>query len=304
MATAETLQELFDPQEPLNSTKLLSLSGITREEALEVEEFWFDAPPARRTALLDQMLTLTEDNPEADFTEVLRLAMDDEDPILRISAIDGLWECNERWLLEKLIGYAKAEEDLEVRAAATLALGKFVLLGAFEEIRPDLAERVEETLFILLEDETQPLLIRRRAIEAISQGQNEALHDIIRDAYHSEEKELKLGALYAMGQACDEGWLPVLLAEMKSPDSAMRFEAARAAGELEDVRAIPSLIEMTNDSDAEIQGIAIEALGHIGGATAKEALRDLTTSSDLQVKEAAQDALEELTSGEDPLTFK
>ena len=101
MATAETLQELFDPQEPLNSTKLLSLSGITREEALEVEEFWFDAPPARRTALLDQMLTLTEDNPEADFTEVLRLAMDDEDPILRISAIDGLWECNERWLLGK-----------------------------------------------------------------------------------------------------------------------------------------------------------------------------------------------------------
>lgn len=306
MATAEELAELFDPQQPLTSTKLLGLSGLTQEEAVEVQDYWQDASLPRRTALLDQLVTLAEDNPEVDFTEVLRIALEDGEPALRITAIDGLWECKERWLLDRLIAFAKGDDndEEEVRAAATLALGKFALLGAFEELRPSLLQHVEGTLRTLIDDQEQPLLIRRRAIEALSQGQDPVIHDVIRAAYHSGELQLKLASLYAMGQACDEGWLPVLLTELKSDDPEVQFEAARACGEMEDPRAIPSLIELTKGDDPEIQDVAIEALGRIGGDEAKEALREITTWPDPHVQEAAHEALEELSSGEDPLSFK
>ncbi len=305
MTTQEppNLQQFFDAKEPINSAKLVQLSGLEAAQVEEVKGYWQAAPVFRKEALVDQMLTLIEDNVDMDFTAIFRLALDEPNSDIVVKAIDGLWECKERWLLERLITMAQTNSRDDVRAAAALGLGKFVLLGALEEIRPALLERVEQTLRDIIDNADEPVVIRRRAVEALSQSPDPAVHDVIRDAYSSAELDMKLAALYAMGQACDDGWLPVLLSEMHNEDPSIRYEAARATGELEDPRAIPALVELTKEDDPEIQEVSIEALGRIGGDEAKNALREIMSWPDARVKEAAALALEELTSSADPLSF-
>ena len=76
--------------------------------------------------------------------------------------------------------------------------------------------------------------MRRRALEALSPSDEDDINDMIRESYHGIDPDMKLGALYAMGQHCDAQWLPVLLTELKSPNPAARYEAARAAAAILD----------------------------------------------------------------------
>lgn len=303
MAIQDYLAELFDPDQPISSSKLLNLSGLSDQEALVFRSQWGQAPEGRRSALLDQLETISDDNAEADFTTVYRVALDDVSAPIRVKAIDDLWECQERWLLNRLVAMAQEDPEEEVRATAASALGKFVLMGVYEELRPALAEKVEATLKQLIADEVEAVSVRRRAIEALSPSTDAAVNDIIRDNYHGGDPELRLSAIYAMGQHCDPGWLPVLLKELKSPEPSMRYEAARACGELEDERAVPALIELIREPDAQIQETAIEALGRIGGDEAQQALRRCMASGTPRMREVARAALEEISFGEDPLAF-
>lgn len=303
MAIQEYLNELFDPQHPISVSKLLNLSGLSDTEAVIFRGYWEQAPGDIREALLDQLETITEDNAEADFTSVYRVALDDSAPPLRVKAIEGMWECQERWFLNRLISIAEEDAEEEVRAAASAALGKFVLMGVYDELRPQLTEKVETALKRIIAKEQEAVTVRRRAIEALSPSNDASVNDIIRTSYHGDVPELKLSAVYAMGQHCDPGWLPVLLTELKNPEAVMRFEAARACGELEDERAVPGLIELTTEDDSQVQEAAIEALGHIGGEEAQRALRRCLSYPDPRVREAAKAALEDLAFGEDPLGY-
>ncbi len=297
------LNELFDMERTVASSKLLALSSLSDGEVGAFTRSWAGASEAARSKLIDRLTEIAEDNAEPDFTSIFRLALEDAAPDIRASAIDALWECRERWLLNRLAAMSKEDLAAEVRAAAAGALGKFVLLGALEELRPSLIEQVEGVLRQIIENRAEVVGVRRRAIEALAPSADPGVNDVIRDAYYSDERELKLSALFAMGQHCDEGWLPVLLSELKNTDAAMRFEAARACGELEDERAVTSLVPLLQEPDAEVQEAAIEALGRIGGAEAKVALKRCVAGSDSRAREAARAALEELSINENPLNF-
>lgn len=303
MPTNEYLSELFNPELPISSSKLLSLSGLSDTEAVVFRGYWEGGTLARRKGLIDLLTAIAEDNAEVDFNPVFRVALDDAEPEVRAKSIDSLWECQERWFLNRLVTTSEGDPVAEVRAAAASALGKFVLLGVFEELRPPLLERVEGVLKRIIAKEDEAVAVRRRAIEALGPSADPSVNDIIRKAYHSDVSQLKLSAVHAMGQHCDEGWLPVLLTELKNSDPAMRFAAARACGELEDDRAVPGLIELTQESDSQVQEAAIVALGHIGGEEAQRALRRCLAKPDPRIREAARAALEEIALGEDPLAF-
>lgn len=299
----EFLSQLFDPSRTIASSKLLALSSLTDTEVANFRSAWQGADEEARSKLLERLVNLTEDNAEADFDAIFRIALEDVEPSIRERAIDALWECHERWLLHRLVDMALEDGSAEVRAAAAGALGKFVLLGALEELRASLVDKVEDALKRIIENQDEPIAVRRRAIEALAPSLDPAVNDVIRDAYYSEDQDLKVSALFAMGQHCDEGWLPVLLTELKNPDPALRFEAARACGELEDERAVPSLLVLLKEKDPEVQEVAIEALGRIGGEAARSALKRCLRSTDSRVREAAEAALEELTANENPLGF-
>lgn len=297
------LKELFDPEVPIAASKLLNLSGLSEDEAAVFKRFWETAPAERRMKLHDQLITLAEDSPEADFETIFQATLDDEMPDLRIKAIEGLWECRERWLLNRLVTMSTEDPITRVRAVAAGALEKYVKLGVFEELRPALLKRVESALRSIIANPQEEPIVRAKAIEAISPSLDDEVNDIIRDAYYSADAHLKVSALYAMGLHADEGWLPVLLTELRSADPALRFEAAHACGELGDERAVAALVDLIGDPNSQIQEAAIEALGRIGGDDARKALERCLAIADIRVQEAARAALDELAFNDDPLGF-
>jgi HEAT repeat protein len=301
MLSDDFLNQVFDPEQSL-TLKLVSLSKLSEEEVERFGSRWERQPADVRASLLDRLTTLAEDNPETNFDAIFRRALADGEPELRVKAIDALWECRERWLLHALVGLAEDDLEPEVRAAAAGHLERFVILGAQEELRPSLLEKVESALRRILSNPREDSPVRRRALEALSSGEGDDVDDLIRDAYHSRDHEMKLGAIYAMGQHYDSAWLPALLAELKSPDAETRYEAARACGALEDSRAVPGLAELIKGPDVDIQEAAITSLGQIGGADAKRLLSACLASGSTRVQDAAKAALEELAFGEDPMT--
>lgn len=303
MVTEQFLAELFDETQPIVPSTLQQLAGLSDVEAITFRHEWLAAPERRRAQVLEQIALVAEDNAEFDFDAIFRIGLDDEAPEIRVQAVEGLWECQDRWLLNRLMQLAETDVAEPARAAAASGLGKFVLLGVLEELRPSLVEQVEGALKRIIDDLEEAPGVRRRAIESLGASADGEVNGIIRSAYHEEEPELKLAAIYAMGQHCDPAWLPALLRELRNPDAAFRFEAARACGELEDERAVPALIELAGEDDAIVQEAALEALGRIGGDDAKLALKRAAAQDDPRVSEAARAALEELAFDENPRPF-
>lgn len=248
-------------------------------------------------------MELSEYNVELDFEDIYRIALADEDEEVRSEAIEALWECDDRSLIDPLVSLMRQDQSEMVRAAATGALGKFALLSEFGELRPRDAAKVEAALLSAIEEPGESTEVRRRAIEAISPLSRPQVQEIIRQAYGSADPGLKGSAIYAMGRNCDPMWLPILIAELSSDDPEMRYEAALACAELEDDRAVPQLVLLAYDEDDQIQAAAIAALGRIGGNEARRELERLLGDSRERVRQAAEEALEEMEFQQDPLSF-
>jgi HEAT repeat protein len=294
------LAELRDPSKPLAISKLANLSDLFPEEADIFRREWADIDVTRRRQIVGQLAELAEDNLELDFDEVFRSCLTDADGEVRMKAIEGLWGCEERSLIDPLICLLLEDMEHPVRAAAADGLGRFALLAELGKLPESDAHRVEEALLTAFNKGNEQLNVRRRVLEAISPLTKPQVEEMIRQAYRSDSLEFQVSAVYAMGRNCNPSWLPVLLKELRSPDPQLRFEAVRACAELEAEEAVPHLIELTRDSDAEVQISAIEALGRIGGGEAKEGLQQCLDSSEDVIRQASQEALEEIGFWEDP----
>jgi HEAT repeat protein len=249
------------------------------------------------------LVELAEDNFELDFYAVYRVGLADADSEVRVKAIEGLVECEEKSLIEPLIGLLLGDLEHSVRAAAATALGTFALLDEFGELIASEADKVEKALLSAFGNEKEQINVRCKALEAISTISKPQVEELIRQAYQSDNLEFRAAALYSMGRNCNRIWLSTLLHELGNPNPRMRFEAARACGELEAEEAVPRLIELSRDSDLEVQISAIESLGRIGGNRAKEALRECLDSDDEVISQAAQDALDEMKFWQDPFAL-
>ncbi|MCJ7523234.1 MAG: HEAT repeat domain-containing protein [Dehalococcoidia bacterium] len=292
--------ELSDTGTPLVASKLVTLSDLSPEELDIFIKGWPDIEVGRRRQIVGRLSDLLEDNLELDFNEVLRACVNDDDGEVRTRAAEGMWGSEERSLIEPLVRLLLDDEEHTVRAAAAGALGNFAMLAEMGKLPQADAHRIEDALLAAFDDENEYLAVRCRVLEAISPLENPQVEEMIRQAYHSDELEFQVSALYAMGRNCNDGWLPLLLKELRSPNPQLRFEAARACEELEAEEAVPHLLELTHDSDAEVKTSAVEALGRIGGETARESLQEFLESSDESIREAAQAALDEIAFWEDP----
>lgn len=298
-----SLRVLGDLEKPLQSRVLLDLSRLSPDEVRLLERAWSSIPPGRWSEILERLNELAEDDVELDFEDVFRLGLKDLAPEVRIKAIKGLWECEDRSLIEPLVALLRGDGSEAVRAAAATALGHFVLQAEFDKLRPKDASRVEEALVEVLRDRGEGQEVRRRALEALGPLSEEWVKDLIREAYNSDNLKMRVSALHAMGLNCDPIWLPALLREVCNPEPEMRYEAATACGELEEEEAVPYLLPLLRDPDEEVRLSAIEALGHIGGGLAKEKLQECLQDPQEHIREAAMAALDELCIEEEPLGF-
>jgi len=288
------LDELRDLRKPLVISRLTNLSNLSQEELRLFKARWASIEVKRRREILGWLTELAEDNFELDFYDVFHICLHDEDAIVRVKAIEGLWECEDRGLIAPLIELMKSDSEESVRAAAATALGRFALLGELNKLRPGDVERVGNALLGVIDNPGEQVEVRRRALEAIAPLSMPRVKEIISEAYHSGEPRFIVSALYAMGRNCDPIWLPTLLKELSSPDPARRFEAVRACGELEDESAVPYLIKLIDDIDTHVQLCAIEALGHIGGGEARRALHRCLDNPDERIRQAAEEVLGEM----------
>jgi len=80
---------------------------------------------------------LAEADFELNFGAVFRLGVIDEDAEVRAAAINGLWEDEDVRLVPLLVKTLLEDEAPAVRAAAARSLGRFILLGELQKIRPE-----------------------------------------------------------------------------------------------------------------------------------------------------------------------
>jgi len=297
------LKELADESEPLREARLTSLSRLTKAERDLLAEMWPSFHPARRQHILSNLTSLAEENIELDFTLIFQLGLNDTSPEVRALAIQGLWECEDRWLISSLIQLLRNDPAEKVRAAAAIGLGRFALLAELGKLLDKDSAALMNVLLETIQDGRETTEVRRRAVEALAPLNLAQTKEIISKAYESADIKMRASALYAMGRNCDPQWLPLLHQALESREPELRYEATIACEELGDEASVPYLAPLTEDPEPDVQLCAVHALGSIGGALARKALMRCIESSDDKVREAATEALSNMEAEENPSGF-
>ena len=272
MAQASSFADLADPLQPLRAARLAALSDLDREGLEELAQAFARLGVERRREIAQQLIDLGEDDATLDFAAVFVLLLRDPAADVRRLALDGLWESDDRSLLDPFLMLLGADPDAGVRAGAASLLGNWVLRGEFDAIRPRDNDRVLDALRAVATDRAQPAEVRGRAVEALGASSRDWVRDLIERTYRDPAPALQLSALHAMGRNSDPDWLPTLYRELTSEEPQRRFEAAEALGEIGEEGAVPRLEPLIDDPDQEVQEQAIRALGEIGGRGAAEVL--------------------------------
>lgn len=268
------------------------LSALPPDDLAALEEAWPGLPVERRRTLLAQLNVVSEANFEMDFRAVAEMALDDADAEVRRGAIVCLWEVETQSLMHRLMDILTHDPAAEPREAAASALGRFVLLGELEELPEGTTAPVEELLLEICREPSEPLDVRRRALESLAYSGRRETVDLIEDAYDHDVLRMRVSAIFAMGRSADERWADHILRELESYEAEMRYEAAHAAGELVLADAVPGLIELLASDDVELVSAAVWSLGEIGGAEARRGLTELSMlTDDENLLEAIDDAL-------------
>lgn len=288
------LKELSDETQTLSIARLYELSGLDHEETEHFSVVWPQIPAGRRQTIISHLVDIAEANFEADFDAVFRACFTDEDEFVRTQAIEGLWESEDIKLICPLLEFLHHDPSAAVRAASATSLGRFVLLGELGKLSPTLTHNVSEALWEVINSFEEDIEVRRRAIESMAYSSEEAMAEVIADAYADDDRLMRVSALFAMGRSADPRWKSTVLEELANPDPEMRYEAVRACGALEVEEAIPYLRDLMYDGDREIQEVSIWALGQIGGAEARRILDACYEEADEILYEVIEDALGEL----------
>ncbi len=296
------LQLLGASETPLSHRELRGLVGLGMADRERFWGAWQQIETERREEIVQTMVELAEDNVDLDFGEVWLWLLEDRSPTVRAAAVEGMWEDVSPRALRRMRELLRSDPDGAVRAGAAMALSRFAHLAALGELEGD-HEALLADLLAVLRDETQPLEVRRRALESAGYfADSPAVQDEIARAYRSNEQYFRESALVAMGRSMDPRWLPAVERELESGSPALRYEAAHAAGEMADIARplLAKVIRLVDESDTEIALSAIWALGEIGGEPARRALERLSRSRDAARSEAAIEALKELNLGQMP----
>ena len=295
MPTPEYLEELLDLDRELTFAGLSQLSGLVGEDEAAFNETWSFISATRQLDLLNRLSGMADDNPEFDFYSIFCQALSGEEAGIRNQAVQSLWETEDRRTISKLIERLEQDSSDEVRASAAQVLGHFAALADAGKLSTRDTERVWTSLIAALEDGDEPLMVRRRALEAVAVFRDQGLRSWIQWGYDHTESLLRQSAVYAMGRTCDPAWLDILIDEMENEDPSMRYEAANAASDIGEEEALPHLAELVADLDAQVAMAALHSIAGIGGGKAHAMLRAYASDADEPaIQEAAEEALAEL----------
>ena len=268
------------------------LSDISEEQVKQLEPVWHDLPTSYKHKMLVAFTDASESDFDLSYHKVAFLGLEDESELIRSASVDLLWDNESVETMRLLLNLIQQDESPSVKARALVGLGKFILLGEYEEIPELIAYEAQQLAYDLHTDPKQTLEVRRRALEAVSNSSHPQKDKLIRSAYDSDEHLLKVSSLFAMGRTCDEKWEDFLLEELDSDDNELIYEAVRACGEIGLSSSVRQLGKLLLDDDREIQLMVIWSLGEIGGQHAVDILTTFEENiDDDDLLDAIEDAL-------------
>jgi hypothetical protein len=298
---ASTLEHLQEPDPP--RAVLFALSNLHSKALTELAKAWPALPIERRTEIISLLVEMAEADFEVDFSEVFRMCLDDADPRVRTSAIEGLWEVEDVRLIRPLVRALTEDTSDLVRQAAAMSLSRFALRAELGQLPSRLADLVWESLWRAVNHSEEDVPVRRRALESLAYFDRPEVGAAIAAAYQDEDSTMRVSAVFAMGRSTDEEWSTQILNELENESPEMRYEAARACGELQLAGAVPRLSQMTADIDLEVKLAAVWALGRIGGPEARRVLDICVEMGDEALADAAHEALDEIDYMEEEIDF-
>jgi hypothetical protein len=192
-----------------------------------------------------------------------------------------------------------AGELEELRARAAISLGPVLEhadTSGFDDpddirIAEDTFHRIQLTLHKLYRDESVPVLVRRKILEASVRAPEEWHRDAISRAYSGGDRDWMLTAVFAMQWV--RGFDDQILEALKSSDAEIQDEAVRAAGNWELDAAWDQVVRLVHDP-ATPKPLLLTAIGAVGEIRPQEAsgiLADLRDSDDEEIAEAVEEAV-------------
>jgi HEAT repeat protein len=303
MSLESFLDSLADTSNDVPASDFIELCDLLPEELGMFARTWVGIDVERQRRLISTMVELAEGNPELDFGAIFKMCLKHEDEVVLETAMQGLWEKEDRSIIPSLLQTLRSDKSPRVRSAAAAALGKFSLLVQEGKLLPKDRESIHNSLMDTLNDSDQPLDVRRRSLEAVAPFNTGAIRKMVAWAYESEDLALKSSSIFAMGRTGESTWLPMLIKELRSPEPTIRYETANACGELGEEDAVPHLVSLLQDDDYQVQLAGINALGKIGSPLAKKVLLHCVKEGDAALEEAARAELQNIEFLEDPMAF-
>lgn len=293
----EVKAALLDNASAFPTQMVYFFSDISAKDLRALKEIWPQIWLDRRRGLLEDMETMAEADTILFFDNVALMALDDEDPVARSTAIRLLWQSEEEKLAPRLLKMLIEDPNPTVRASAATGLGIFVYLGELEEISAETYQKVVTGL-IEAHRGSDEILVRRRALEALGYASHPEIPVFIQQAYESNDEDWLQTALFAMGRSADqERYARMVLHMFEHPDLVVRYEAIRAAGELEMGSAREALFDLLEEGtdDDDIYFAAIWALSKIGGQGVRNLIEmNLEEAEDPEEVQLLEEALENL----------
>ena len=284
-------QEINQDTPNFSSSVLADISNLSNEEMSSFTASWDVLADPTKIKLLSTLVEMGQNRAQLDFTSVFYLCLRDSNADVRCLAIEGLWEYEDRTLINPLCIMLVNDFSKNVRSSAASSLGKFAILSQENKLLERDTQTVHDALFDILENPEEALEVRRRALESAAIFNTDWIGEYINWAYNSAESDLKSSSLFAMGKTGDSYWLTYLLAELQSASPSIRYEAVSACGELEDEAAISHLESLVDDDDIEVQLAAIRSIGLIGGILSEKILKYCLNSADQVVEDTAREYL-------------
>lgn len=272
--------------------QLQTLSNLEPSDVADFKVAFPTIPVDARRSLVTWLVDLAEDDIVFNFDSLFEPMVQDTDPEVRIRAIEALWENTDAGLIDTYIDLLNKDPEPGVRAAAAKALGKYELAVELEDRYTQYAPDMDAGLLKAFDNEDDTPDVRRVALESVAVRGIRAIPEAIRKAYASRHRDLKVGAIVAMGLSCDDRWMSSIMEELINDDPEFRHAAVSALGEMADESTARTVAQLVEDPDPQVRLAAIAALGAIGGREATDTLRILSRSADEAIAEAAQDAMD------------
>ena len=303
----EAINALIDESKPFPPALLYTFSDLNADDIRILKAAWPSLPLMRRRTLLEDLIDMAERDNLMMFEEVGKVALEDDDADVLVSAIDLLFQAEDSRLIPTFLRLLQnASLNERVRAAAANALGPYVYLGEVEKIRPELLQNIVEVLLNVYANDLSDL-VRRRVLESLGYSSHAAVPELLRAAYFRPEVAWQESAMFAMGKSADDQWQSFVLANLEHENLKVRLQAIHAAGELTLYAARQTLLRMLNQEykNEELRHELVWALSQIGGEGIEAAFyRLMDRIDDEEELTLIEDALDELNFTNDKSIFE